>query len=56
MEFLKANVTSGTPILQARTKKAQAFDKKLLDAKRKLIDFSNGLPQTQSMPMDYLLQ
>jgi hypothetical protein len=54
--FMKAAIGSDAPKLQIRTKKAVKFDKKLLKAKRKLIDFVNELLPTQSMPMDYLLQ
>jgi len=42
--------------LNPRTKKAVKFDKKLIAAKAKLINFANALPDHQRMPMDYLLQ
>jgi len=56
IEFLNSNIGSPDPQLNLRTKKALKFDKKLIAAKAKLINFVNALPDNQTMPMSYLLQ
>lgn len=56
IQFLNAKIGTNEQTLRQRNKKQVKKDTKLLNAKGKLINFTNGLSNNQSVPIGHLLQ